>query len=644
MRPDLKTILLLLVVFNILQTCVFILIYLLDRERRGSREWILWSVSLTAGFLLIFFRNAVPQWLFRPTVALSNACIIAGHLFLYVGIERFLEIKPGKYFIIGITGFFILGSFVAIAVFADGNLSSTIFFLSLAMIIGSMAVSLWRKSLACIRGSARFLATLFFIQSGSLFFRSVLAFTVSRNLSFFESSAPQLVLFLAPLCMGYLWSISIIVMLNHAKVSEYREARVNQQLIFNTHPDAVWVTSFSDGHIEDLNDGFTRITGYEREDAIGRTSLELGLWKDAADRARLLKEVGEKGVSEESEASFITKEGAVKHGIVSSRKIEIRGEEKVVAVMHDITARNEMENALKESEEKFRMLVENSYDIIYTLDPKGVFTFVSPVWTRLLGHEPEEVVGKSYRSFIHPEDIPACKEFLEKMIATGERQTGVEYRTLHKKGYWLWHTSSSVPFFAEDGSIQGFYGIDRDITERRSLQKDLEQQATTDELTGITNRRHFLSLAQAELKRSRRMKRDLTLALIDVDHFKEINDSWGHGVGDQALVFFTVLIRAHIRDMDILARFGGDEFVILFPETSTEHAAAALERLRTALERTPFDAVRPPVTLSVSAGITCALSSPPDKEGGDTIDSILFRADKALYMSKGAGRKRISIM
>jgi diguanylate cyclase (GGDEF)-like protein/PAS domain S-box-containing protein len=630
-----------LVIFNILQFVVFLVFYLIDRTRYGAREWILWSVCLAVGFSLIFARRGVPSWLMRPTVALSNALLYLGHIFLYLGIARFLEIRPWRAYVASVSAFFVFGSAIAMAVLGDGNLSANVLYLSLAGMLVCVGVPLWRDRSKGIRTSARFLSILMFAQAAFLLSRSILAYAGFTNLAFFESSVMQVGLFLAPLCMGYLWSSSIIIMLNHAKVSEYRESRKNQEVIFNTLPDAVWVVDVTDQRIVETNDGFSRLTGYERKEILGKTTDDIGIWKDPEIRKRSIRDALETSLVEDVELDFITKFGKVRTGMISSRKIALGGRATLVNILHDITARNEMENALKSSEEKFRLLVENSYDIIYSLDPRGKFTFVSPVWTRVLGHEVEDVLGKSFKDFVHPDDVGACKDFLAKMVATGERQAGIEYRALHKNGYWLWHTSSAVPFFSEEGAIAGFYGIDRDITERRELQKELEVQATTDELTGVTNRRHFIALASGEIKRAIRMGHDLSFALIDLDRFKDINDTYGHGVGDQALVFFTRIIKDHIRDMDVLSRFGGDEFIILFPETTTDHAIVVIERLRATLASTPFASVEPPILLGASVGVTCLAR---DSETSESLDTMLFRADKALYRSKDAGRNRYSVI
>ncbi|MEI6262765.1 MAG: CHASE domain-containing protein [Deltaproteobacteria bacterium] len=130
---------------------------------------------------------------------------------------------------------------------------------------------------------------------------------------------------------------------------------------------------------------------------------------------------------------------------------------------------------LRESKEKYRLLVENSHDIIYTLTADGVFVFVSPAWTVLLGHPFNQVVGTSFQSFVHPDDIPGCMGFLQAVIETGQRQEGVEYRVQHTDGSWYWHTSSGVPFKDEAGAIIGFYGIARDITKHRRLEEALTQ-------------------------------------------------------------------------------------------------------------------------------------------------------------------------
>ena len=129
----------------------------------------------------------------------------------------------------------------------------------------------------------------------------------------------------------------------------------------------------------------------------------------------------------------------------------------------------------KKSTEKYRLLIENSHDIIYTLNPQGVFTFVSPSWTLLLGHPVSEVVGKPFQKFVHPDDVEACAVFLEKVIETNQRQAGVEYRVQHIDGSWRWHTSSGTPLKDESGIAISYHGIARDITAHKQAEEALKE-------------------------------------------------------------------------------------------------------------------------------------------------------------------------
>jgi diguanylate cyclase (GGDEF)-like protein len=214
------------------------------------------------------------------------------------------------------------------------------------------------------------------------------------------------------------------------------------------------------------------------------------------------------------------------------------------------------------------------------------------------------------------------------------------------------------------------------------LGKELEDQASTDILTGLKNRRFFMTAAQAEAKRAVRYQVPLALALIDLDNFKTINDTYGHPAGDEALVIFAERCRGAIREVDLLARFGGDEFALLMPQTGLEEAHAALERIRQAVIHTPFVLAGTPVPVTLSIGIAAGITNrithgianggiangvahsiangaansaanrgaaphPDDLavDPGDpvlSIEDLFARTDQALYHAKAAGRNRIS--
>jgi PAS domain S-box-containing protein len=147
---------------------------------------------------------------------------------------------------------------------------------------------------------------------------------------------------------------------------------------------------------------------------------------------------------------------------------------RMMGTHQDLTDRKRAEGALKVSEAKYRQLIENTNDIIYSLTPMGIFTFVSPSWTRLVGHPVAEVEGHAFTEFVHPDDLPPCFAFLQKVLETGERQGGVEYRVRHKNGRWRWHTSNANPFKDAAGRVTGFDGQARDITERKAAEDALK--------------------------------------------------------------------------------------------------------------------------------------------------------------------------
>ncbi len=181
--------------------------------------------------------------------------------------------------------------------------------------------------------------------------------------------------------------------------------------------------------------------------------------------------------------------------------------------------------------------------------------------------------------------------------------------------------------------------LHREVAERQRAEAQLREMATRDPLTDAINRRHFFELAEQELHRARRYARPLSLAMVDADHFKGINDQHGHLVGDQVLRMLVELCRSSLRRTDVLARYGGEELVILLPETALPAAAAVVERVREAVERQVVQTREAPVRFTVSAGVVSV--SAGEAASVESIESLLRRADEALYAAKNAGRNRV---
>ncbi|MDD2846137.1 MAG: diguanylate cyclase [Rhodoferax sp.] len=299
------------------------------------------------------------------------------------------------------------------------------------------------------------------------------------------------------------------------------------------------------------------------------------------------------------------------------------------------------------SEEKFRLLVNNSHDIIYTMNQEGIFTFVSPAWTVLLGHPVEEVTGYSMANFIYSEDIPNCKAALNKLFSTGQLQTNIEYRIRHADQSWRWHNSNAVPIKDAAGKVIGAEGIAKDVTGQKELEDAVRQLAFYDALTKLPNRRLLNDRLGQVMAASKRASSYAALMFLDLDNFKPLNDKHGHDVGDLLLVEVAKRLTDAVREMDTVARFGGDEFVVLLGDLgNTEPAAKAgvvAEKIRVSLSN-PFlptiaQAGTPHKVVEhhCSASIGVAVFVNHDLNAED----VLKWADDAMYAAKKAGRNSI---
>lgn len=302
--------------------------------------------------------------------------------------------------------------------------------------------------------------------------------------------------------------------------------------------------------------------------------------------------------------------------------------------LHDeITRRVFTEEALRTSEEQYRLLAENARDVIFriSLVPERRFLYISPSVTILTGYTPQDF----YAGFglclkcTDPENYPLLGTLLRGETSPLDQ---VAMRCIRKDGTIRWIEQRSAPIFDAAGRLVALEGIIRDITERKQLEDQLRQQAATDELTGLWNRRHFMQAGRRELERARRYDHPLSLLMIDADHFKRINDLHGHAVGDETLRQLARMIREAVREVDIPGRLGGEEFAILLPNTDLDSAGAFAERLRRTIEQNAPVSGDPIPPITVSIGVTAYHPTLV------SFDELLRIADDALYRAKDQGR------
>lgn len=271
---------------------------------------------------------------------------------------------------------------------------------------------------------------------------------------------------------------------------------------------------------------------------------------------------------------------------------------------------------------------------IFIKDKSGRYIACNKAFEDYLGLPHSKIIGATVYD-IAPEDLACVYEKADQeLLASGGNQsyeTCVRYAdgTLHDV---IFHKSV---FLDANGRPDGISGTILDITERKTLEKKLAHAAATDFLTGVYNLRTFYELGSREFRRRVRHGGELSLIIIDLDYFKDINDRLGHAAGDDALRIFVEVVQSKLRDQDIFARAGGDEFRVLLPDTLPAGAAMVAERIRRAVGEKMVANSRGSAQLSISAGICSCLP------GDESLDDATKRADAALYMAKAAGRNSI---
>lgn len=293
--------------------------------------------------------------------------------------------------------------------------------------------------------------------------------------------------------------------------------------------------------------------------------------------------------------------------------------------------------------EIFQQLVQSTNDVIVVTlatplaAPGPIIVYVNPAFVALTGYDLDEVIGHSTR-LLHgpntdPQTVAAVRAAME-----ARQPIRVELLNYSKSGEEFWLDTNVVPLRDAHGEVTHFATIERDLTATKRLQQELRLLAATDPLTGLLNRRHFLQKAETEFARSRRYRRDLAVVMLDIDHFKRINDTHGHFVGDQVLTAMARTAYSLLRDTDVMARWGGEEFAILMPETPLAGATILAERLRAELASLRIDTAGGTLQFTVSAGV--AARGEPD----ENLAALMQRADLALYAAKHEGRDRVHVL
>jgi two-component system, sensor histidine kinase and response regulator len=261
-------------------------------------------------------------------------------------------------------------------------------------------------------------------------------------------------------------------------VDALRETELRYRTAFRTSPDALVISRLADACCLDVNDGFERMTGWHRADVVGRSLVEIGLWKDPAKRQRLIAALSDRGFQEDMEAQFVAKNGDVRTGLLSARLITIDGQPCILSIARDVTERRRIEQALSIIERRFQDVAGASADWVWEIDGAQRYTYASEGVALLLGYRPEDIVGKTPADFMPPDEAARVTEVFDAMPPRGERFRDQDRALRHRDGSVRHVLSSGTPIVSSSGKLIGYRGLDRDITDQRRAESALRDSET----------------------------------------------------------------------------------------------------------------------------------------------------------------------
>jgi diguanylate cyclase (GGDEF)-like protein/PAS domain S-box-containing protein len=323
-------------------------------------------------------------------------------------------------------------------------------------------------------------------------------------------------------------------------------------------------------------------------------------------------------------------------GVVLACTIVKVNEDVLITVLTDISCQVATERRLRQTDSWLDAIYTTVNDFaVLGLTKQGEISSWSSSAERLTGYSESEAVGQTLRHFcnLSAMDVHVLGEHLA--FAREEGWHSRDYYCQHKSGHNFFAQAMIAVLREEDDEFSGYTVVFRDITERKVSSETLADLLTKDHLTGAVNRAHFFNLAEKEFARANRYRQSISILMLDADHFKLVNDSLGHPVGDEVLKSIVKVAEGVLRPADTIARFGGEEFVVMLPNTNRLEASVIAERLRSSIEVSSVDAGGQEVKITVSIG--CASMN----ESRSTVKQLLTSADSALYQAKSKGRNCI---
>ena len=413
-----------------------------------------------------------------------------------------------------------------------------------------------------------------------------------------------------------------------------QEGALRYRTLFEYANDSIFL--IKDGIFIDCNSQTLRLFKCSREEIIGSSPHEFspavqpdGRQSDEKSAERI--EAALVGKPQFFEWRYRTSDGDLFDADVSLNKIELGEEILIQAIVRDVTIRKKWEQAMKESEERYRSLFDDSRDAIYITRKDGTFVDVNESFVNLFGFTRQEVLKLNAKmAYVTPED----QENFKKVIKEKGYTKDFEIKLKKRDGGIMDCLVTVMAKRNEKKQIVGYQGIIRDITATKQAEETIRHMAYHDALTGLPNRILFNDRLTMAMANAQRAEKNAAVMMLDLDKFKQVNDVLGHKIGDLLLKAVAERLKKTLRKSDTVARMGGDEFMIILPEIAHEYDAGMVAEKIIEVFQRPFRLETKELSVTTSVGVSIF-----PKDGADT-DTLIKNADIAMYCSKGLGRNK----
>ena len=392
------------------------------------------------------------------------------------------------------------------------------------------------------------------------------------------------------------------------------------------------------GNFTFFNNSTCLLLGYSREEMAGINYRQYTDEENAKKVFQIFNSVYKTSVTaKEFDWLIIRKDGTKRYveATISLKKDPSGQPSGFQGFTHDVTERKQSEEALRQSEEKYRSILQNIQEAYFEVDLIGNFTFFNDSLCRITGCSKEELTGANYTRFSDKENSKNVFLAFNKVYSTGDATEGFDWLIIRKDGTKRYIEASVSLKKDSSGKPLGFKGVIRDISERKRIEQELNYMATHDALTGLPNRLMFSQLLNQSIQSAKRNKKQSAIFFIDLDRFKIINDTLGHEAGDQLLQEIAKRFRQSLRAVDVVGRLGGDEFIILIDDFMN------MNQVKKVAHKILATAIKPMVLMGEECRVTASIGVSIYPKDGQDEQSLMKNADIAMYFAKEEGKNNV---